>query len=36
MEGDKMGPYKRGDIANVPKEIAKILLDSRKVEIVDK
>jgi DNA replication factor GINS len=36
VEGDKMGPYKKGDIANIPKEIAKILLDSSKVEIVDK
>ena len=33
---DKMGPYKKGDIANLPKEIAKILSDGKKVEILDK
>lgn len=33
---DKMGPYQKGDIANMPKEIAKILSDGGKVEILDK
>jgi DNA replication initiation complex subunit (GINS family) len=33
---DKMGPYQKGDIANLPKEIAKILLEGRKVEIIEK
>ncbi len=32
----KMGPYQKGDIANLPREIAKILSDGRKVEIIDK
>jgi DNA replication initiation complex subunit (GINS family) len=36
MDGEKMGPYQKGDIANLPKEIAKILLDGGKVEIVEK
>jgi len=35
-EEDKMGPYSKGDIANIPKEIAKILSDGGKVEILDK
>lgn len=34
--GDKMGPYTKGEIANIPKEIVKILLDSGKVQIIDK
>ncbi len=36
VEGDKMGPYNKGEIANIPKEIAKILSDGKKAEIVDK
>lgn len=36
VEGDKMGPYQKGDIANIPKEIAKILSDGKKVEVIDK
>jgi len=36
VEGEKMGPYSKGDIANIPKEIAKILLDGRKAEIIEK
>lgn len=36
LAGEKFGPYKKGDIANMPKEVAKILQDSKKVEIVDK
>ena len=36
MEGDKMGPYAKGDIANIPKEISKVLLDGKKVEIIEK
>jgi DNA replication initiation complex subunit (GINS family) len=34
LEGEKMGPYSKGDIANLPKEIAKILSDGGKVEII--
>ncbi|MGY4884616.1 MAG: hypothetical protein ACP5NZ_03495 [Nanobdellota archaeon] len=33
---DKMGPYQKGDIANLPKEIAKILSDGGKVELLEK
>mgnify|MGYP007112889132 FL=1 len=33
---DKMGPYKKGDIANLPKEISKILSEGKKVEILEK
>jgi DNA replication initiation complex subunit (GINS family) len=36
VEGDKMGPYIKGDIANIPKEIAKILSDSGKAQVIDK
>jgi DNA replication initiation complex subunit (GINS family) len=35
-EGEKMGPYLKGDIANISKEIAKILSDSGKVQVIDK
>ena len=34
LEGEKMGPYSKGEIANIPKEIAKILSDSGKAEII--
>ena len=36
MEGEKAGPFKTGQIANVPKEIAKILIEDGKVERVEK
>ena len=36
VEGDKMGPYIKGDIANIPREIAKILSDGGKVQVIDK
>jgi DNA replication initiation complex subunit (GINS family) len=36
VEGEKIGPYQKGDIANIPKEIAKILSDGKKVEVIDK
>mgnify|MGYP006896942447 FL=1 len=35
-EGEKMGPYKKGQLANIPKEVAKILLDGEKAEKVEK
>lgn len=35
LDGEKMGPYLKGQIANIPKEITKILIDSGKVEIVE-
>lgn len=34
LSGEKMGPFEKGQIANIPKEIAKILIDGKKVEIV--
>ena len=36
VDGEKMGPYSKGDIANISKEIAKILSDGGKVEIIEK
>jgi len=35
MDGEKMGPYEKGQMANLPKEIAKILIDGKKVEVVE-
>ena len=34
LNGEKMGAYEKGQIANIPKEIAKILIDSGKAEIL--
>ena len=34
LNGEKMGAYEKGQIVNIPKEIAKILVDSGKAEIV--
>ncbi len=34
IDGEKMGPYTKGDLANIPKEIAKILSDGGKAEII--
>ena len=34
LSGEKMGPYEKGDISNIPKEIAKILIDDEKCEII--
>lgn len=34
MSGEKMGPFDKGQIANIPKEIAKILISDEKVEII--
>ncbi|GAH85981.1 unnamed protein product, partial [marine sediment metagenome] len=34
LNGEKMGPYVKEQTANIPKEIAKILIDDGKVEIV--
>ncbi|MAG11036.1 hypothetical protein CMI44_01875 [Candidatus Pacearchaeota archaeon] len=35
MNGEKMGPYEKDQMANVPKEIAQILVDGKKAEIVE-
>jgi len=34
MDGEKMGPFEKGQIANIPKEIANILIEGEKAEIV--
>ena len=34
MEGNMLGPFEKGQIANIPKEIAKILVDDNKAEYV--
>jgi len=34
LEGEKLGPFQKGQIANLPKEIAKILIDDKKAEII--
>jgi DNA replication initiation complex subunit (GINS family) len=35
LEGEKMGPYEKGQIANLPKEIAKILIEDNKAEEIE-
>jgi len=34
LDGEEMGPYNKEDIANIPREIAKILVDDGKAELV--
>jgi len=34
INGEKMGPFDKGQIANIPKEIAKILIEGEKAEMV--
>ncbi|MFH1787268.1 MAG: hypothetical protein ABH811_00530 [archaeon] len=36
LDGQKMGPYLKDQIANIPKEIAKILIDDDKAEILER
>jgi DNA replication initiation complex subunit (GINS family) len=36
IEGEKIGPFQKGQIANIPKEIAKILIEDGKAEVVEK
>jgi len=36
LEGGKMGPFEKGQIVNMSKEIAKILIDDNKVEVIEK
>jgi len=36
VEGKKLGPFEKGQIANIPKEVAKILVDDGKAGVVDK
>lgn len=35
LNGEKMGPFEKGQIANLPREIVKILVESGKVEKVE-
>jgi len=35
LEGEKMGGFEKGQIVNVPKEIAKIFIDSGKAEAIE-
>jgi DNA replication initiation complex subunit (GINS family) len=34
LEGNKMGPFKKGDVANIPEEIANILIVDKKAEAI--
>lgn len=36
VEGGKIGPFEKGQIANISKEVAKILVDDGKAEILEK
>jgi DNA replication initiation complex subunit (GINS family) len=36
MDGNMLGPFEKGQIANLPKEVVKILIDGKKVELVEK
>lgn len=36
LDGEMTGPFNKGDVANLPKEIVKILLDDGKVKIIEK
>lgn len=35
FDGSKIGPFEKGQIANLPKEIVKILFEDKKVELVE-
>jgi len=35
MDGNKLGPFKKGDVANIPEEIANILIVDKKVDSID-
>jgi DNA replication initiation complex subunit (GINS family) len=35
LTGEKMGPFEKGQIVNIPKEIAKILIEDGKAKIVE-
>jgi len=36
LEGGNLGPFEKGQMANIPKKIAKILVDDGKAEVVEK
>jgi DNA replication initiation complex subunit (GINS family) len=35
LDGEMMGPYEKGELVNLPDEIAKILIEAGKVEVVE-
>ncbi len=35
LSGEKMGPFSEGQIANIPKEVAKILIDDGRAEVLE-
>jgi hypothetical protein len=35
MDGEKLGPFDKGQIANLPREITKILMDDGKAELCE-
>lgn len=36
FNGEKIGPFEKGQIVNIPKDIAKILIEDNKAEIIEK
>ncbi|MBW6442726.1 hypothetical protein K0A97_03010 [Patescibacteria group bacterium] len=36
LEGEKIGPFEKGQIVNIPRDVAKILIEDGKAEILDK
>ena len=36
IEGNKIGPFSKGEMANIPKEISKILIEDGKVDLMEK
>jgi len=35
VDGEILGPFEKGELANLPEEIAKILVDAKKAEIIE-
>ena len=35
LDGENLGPFQKGDLSNIPKKIADILISDEKVELVD-
>ena len=36
MEGEKIGPFEKGQVANISKEVAAILIEDGKAEVLEK
>jgi DNA replication initiation complex subunit (GINS family) len=36
LDGNSLGPFEKGQIANIPKDVAKILLEDSKIEIIER